>query len=212
MKFKELKNYLTKQMRMSHVYQPVMIRNLIKNKGKASSEKIAKDLLVFDVSQVEYYQERTKIMVGKVLTKNKVTTKEGDAYSLNDFESLSADEQKELIKGSIAAAEHVAIMLSKYETAEAQHYLNDASDILGQVRISKIHELSSGIILIVSCFIKNPYGNILTRLAGFTIAVLMINIFVVAHTDWLVNKQLFINPQIFLLVGGVYFLIKGNRK
>ena len=76
MKFKELKNYLTKQMRMSHVYQPVMIRNLIKNKGKASSEKIAKDLLVFDVSQVEYYQERTKIMVGKVLTKNKVTTKD----------------------------------------------------------------------------------------------------------------------------------------
>ena len=97
MKFKELKNYLTKQMRMSHVYQPVMIRNLIKNKGKASSEKIAKDLLVFDVSQVEYYQERTKIMVGKVLTKNKVTTKDGDAYSLNDYESLSADEQKELI-------------------------------------------------------------------------------------------------------------------
>tara|TARA_Y100000590_G_scaffold110512_1_gene126015 strand:- start:3319 stop:3729 length:411 start_codon:yes stop_codon:yes gene_type:complete len=75
-----------------------------------------------------------------------------------------------------------------------------------------ISELSSGIILIVSGFIKNPYGNILTRLAGFTIAVLMINIFVVAHTDWLVNKQLFINPQIFLLVGGVYFLIKGNRK
>ena len=30
-------------------------------------------------------------------TKNKVTTKDGDAYSLNDFESLSADEQKELI-------------------------------------------------------------------------------------------------------------------
>ncbi len=75
-----------------------------------------------------------------------------------------------------------------------------------------ISELSSGIILIVSGFIKNPYGNILTRLAGFTIAVLMINIFVVAHTDWLVNKQLFINPQIFLFVGGVYFLIKGNRK
>ena len=98
MNYKKLKKYLIKDMRMSHVYQPVMIRNLIVNKGKADSEKIAKDLLIYDVSQVEYYQERTKIMVGRVLTKNKVTYKEGDTYFLNDFESLSAQEQKELVK------------------------------------------------------------------------------------------------------------------
>ena len=54
-------------MRMSHVYQPVMIRNLLKNKGTADSAKIAKDLLAYDVSQVEYYQLITKNMVGKVL-------------------------------------------------------------------------------------------------------------------------------------------------
>ena len=43
MNFKKLKQFLTKDMRMSHVYQPVMIRNLLKNKGTANSEKIAKD-------------------------------------------------------------------------------------------------------------------------------------------------------------------------
>ena len=75
-----------------------------------------------------------------------------------------------------------------------------------------LSELLSGIVLIISGFIKNPYGNIFTRLAGFTIVVLMVNIFIVAHTDWFINKQLFTNPQIFLFIGGVYFLIKGNRK
>ena len=49
--FKKLKKFLTKDMRMSHVYQPVMIRNLLKNKGKADSSKIAKDLLASLVRQ-----------------------------------------------------------------------------------------------------------------------------------------------------------------
>ena len=75
-----------------------------------------------------------------------------------------------------------------------------------------ISELSAGIVLIISKFIKNPYGNILTRLAGFTIVVLMINIFAVAHADWFITKALFTSPQIFLFIGGMYFLIKGNRK
>lgn len=84
---------------MSHIYQPVMIRNLIKNKGKANSESIAKDLLTYDVSQVEYYQLITKNMVGKVLTNNRgITHKEGDEYSLLGYESLTAEEQKELIR------------------------------------------------------------------------------------------------------------------
>jgi len=85
-------------MRMSHVYQPVMIRNLLKNKGVADSTKIAKDLLAYDVSQVEYYQLITKNMVGKVLTNNRgITDKDGDSYNLNGFKNLTKDQQKELI-------------------------------------------------------------------------------------------------------------------
>ena len=85
-------------MRMSHVYQPVMIRNLLKNKGIADSAKIAKDLLAYDVSQVEYYQHITKNMVGKVLTNNRgITDKNGDSYKLNGYENLTIDQQKELI-------------------------------------------------------------------------------------------------------------------
>ena len=74
-----------------------------------------------------------------------------------------------------------------------------------------ISELSSGIILIISGFMKNPIGNILTRLVGLNIVILMVCIFAVAHQDWFITKRLFTSSQIFLLIGGFFFLIKGNR-
>ena len=75
-----------------------------------------------------------------------------------------------------------------------------------------VSELSSGIILILAGFIKNPLGHTLTRLVGLNIVILMICIFVIAHSDWFITKQLFTNIQIFLLIGGFYFLFKGNNK
>ena len=74
-----------------------------------------------------------------------------------------------------------------------------------------ISELLSGLILIISGFIKNPIGNLLTRLSGLNISILMISILVFAHQDWLITTKLFTSEQIFLLIGGIYFLIKGNR-
>ena len=74
-----------------------------------------------------------------------------------------------------------------------------------------LSELSSGLMLIIGGFIRNPYGNVLTRLAGFIIVIMMINIFAIAHQDWFINTKLFTSAQIFLFVGGVYFLIKGNK-
>ncbi len=74
-----------------------------------------------------------------------------------------------------------------------------------------LSELSSGLMLIIGGFIRNPYGNVLTRLAGFIIAIMMINIFAIAHQDWFINTKLFTSAQIFLFIGGVYFLIKGNK-
>ena len=74
-----------------------------------------------------------------------------------------------------------------------------------------ISEVSSGIILIIAHFIKNPIGSTLTRLVGLNIVVLMVCIFAVAHRDWFITKQLFTSIQIFLLTGGFYFLVKGNK-
>ena len=87
-------------------------------------------------------------------------------------------------------------------------YFNLSPFIASLVAIS---ELSTGIILIISHFLKNSIGHTLTRLAGLNIVVLMICIFVVAHRDWFITKQLFTSIQIFLLIGGFYFLVKGNK-
>ena len=87
-------------------------------------------------------------------------------------------------------------------------YFNLSPFIASLVAIS---ELSTGIILIISHFLKNSIGNTLTRLAGLNIVVLMICIFVVAHRDWFITRELFTNIQIFLLIGGFYFLVKGNK-
>ena len=74
-----------------------------------------------------------------------------------------------------------------------------------------ISELLSGLVLIISGFIKNPIGNLLTRISGLNISVLMLSILLFAHQDWLITTKLFTSEQIFLLIGGIYFLIKGNR-
>ena len=42
MTYQELYKFITQDMQMKHVYQPVMLMELLKNKGKASEEKIAK--------------------------------------------------------------------------------------------------------------------------------------------------------------------------
>jgi hypothetical protein len=42
---------------------------LLNSKGAASINQLAKALLAHDASQIEYYEQITKNMVGKVLTK-----------------------------------------------------------------------------------------------------------------------------------------------
>ena len=69
MTFPELKDFLMNKMRMSHIYQPVMLMCLLKNGGVSSVESLSKDLLINDQSQMEYYDNVTRNMVGKVLTK-----------------------------------------------------------------------------------------------------------------------------------------------
>jgi uncharacterized membrane protein YphA (DoxX/SURF4 family) len=74
-----------------------------------------------------------------------------------------------------------------------------------------LSELAAGLILIIGGFIKKPFGNLMTRMAAFMIIIMMINIFAIAHQDWFITTKLFTSEQIFLFIGGIYFLIKGNR-
>jgi len=92
-----LKDFINTKMRMSHVYQPVMIRALLENNGILSVTDIANYILEYDQSQVEYYESITKNMVGKVLKNHKIVNRNKDNYELVDFSILSEDDKTELI-------------------------------------------------------------------------------------------------------------------
>lgn len=92
-----LSDYLKGQMRMSHIYQPVMIWTLLDKGGKASIHEIAREIAGYDEAMLEYYEERVKNMVGKVLTKNKITSRPlSDRQSFELSALYNNDEIEEL--------------------------------------------------------------------------------------------------------------------
>jgi len=95
---KSLREYIEKQMSMSHIYQPVMIRTLLESSGIANKELIARNISSYDISQQEYYQSIVDKMVGQVLRKNNVVEKENGSYSLIGYESLSPKDVLTLIE------------------------------------------------------------------------------------------------------------------
>lgn len=98
MNYKEIKLFLNEKMRMSHIYQPVMIKKLLDKNGLATDVEIANELLKFDPSQLEYYQNITNNMVGKVLRSHKIVEKNKKVYNLTDFDSLSSEQIEDLRK------------------------------------------------------------------------------------------------------------------
>ncbi len=83
---------------MSHVYQPVMLMELLRNSGHASATEIAKALLSHDRSQIEYYEKIVQQMPGRVLTANRgITEREGKEYRLKGFEELTSEQVGELV-------------------------------------------------------------------------------------------------------------------
>ena len=75
------------------------MREILRRKGAASVNEVARALLAEDRSQVEYYEQITKNMVGRVLTNNRgITEKDGEIYHLKNFSHLSKTEIDELIE------------------------------------------------------------------------------------------------------------------
>lgn len=89
MTFEELEQYISKHMRMSHIYQPVMLLSLLEHRGTCHQSDIASSILSNDISQIEYYTKITNNMVGKVLRDNDVAKKNGKVYSLIGYEKLT---------------------------------------------------------------------------------------------------------------------------
>ncbi len=130
MEFYELKDFITRRMRMQHIYQPVMIKTLLKYDGKASTRAIAKAFSQQDESQIEYYEQITKNMPGKVLAKHGVVKYDSGNYFLN-IRNLTKAQQLELINLCNSA-------IKKYKKDRGmriwQHRIRDSKAIPGSMR------------------------------------------------------------------------------
>ena len=131
--FNRLKHYISQKMRMAHVYQPVMLRTILENDGVATTTQIAKALLSRDVSQIEYYEERVKQMVGKVLINNGIVQKNKDVYVIPDFAELTDEEAAELINTCDLKLEE---FVSKRGDAAWSHRTKSSGYISGSIRFN----------------------------------------------------------------------------
>jgi diadenosine tetraphosphate (Ap4A) HIT family hydrolase len=82
MTFEQLIDFLENKMRMSHIYQPLLIRSLVDAGGSATLRQLAHSFLVQDESQLIYYEKRIKEMPLRVLLNHGVVKRDGDLISL----------------------------------------------------------------------------------------------------------------------------------
>jgi len=74
-----------------------------------------------------------------------------------------------------------------------------------------LSEVFAGFVIIVGGLLNNSLGNLITRLGGLMVVVVMIFAFSIAHQEWFITVKLFTSEQIFLFLIGFYFLLKGNK-
>ena len=93
--FSDLLDFITQRMKMSHIYQPLMIRSLVEAGGSATLRQLAYSFLSQDESQLAYYEDRIKNMPLKVLSRHGIVKKEGELVTLN-VEKLSFQQKAEI--------------------------------------------------------------------------------------------------------------------
>ena len=80
-------------------------------------------------------------------------------------------------------------------------------------------EVLAGLGIIIGGVLAKPMfqlGHFVTRISGGAIGVIMIFALLIAHSDWGIffgerGSVLFASEQLFLLLLGTYYAIKGNR-
>ena len=98
MVYEQLAGFVQNRMRMSHD-QPVMLLTLLRAAGgKSSTTEVARSVLAHDESQVEYYDDVTMNMVGRVLRSHGIVEKEDDGFSLIGYEDLDDEQVEHLIE------------------------------------------------------------------------------------------------------------------
>jgi ATP adenylyltransferase len=101
--FEELKAYLASKngLRMSHIYKPAMLLRVLRQGGEATKEDIAKEFVLRDQSQIDFYRKKTvKQMPGDRLVKAGLLNydQENETYSLADAMAQLSDKEQEEVE------------------------------------------------------------------------------------------------------------------
>ena len=78
-------------------------------------------------------------------------------------------------------------------------------------------EVLAGLGIILGGLLSGRIASLITRISGGAIGVIMIGAILIAHSNWGIffgvrGSVLFASEQLFLLLLGIYFAIKGNQK
>jgi ATP adenylyltransferase len=98
MDFEELKEFLSSRMKLSHIYQPLLIKTLIESGGSATIRQLAGTFLSYDESQkILYYEKRLKEMPIRMLKNQGIITRNQNLITLN-VERLTLQQKSEIRK------------------------------------------------------------------------------------------------------------------
>ena len=129
--FEKLQHFIRKQMRMSHIYQPIMLMTLLRNHGQSSVTEVAREFLTRDSSQVEYYEEIVKRWPTTTLKGHGLIEKNKHQYSLNGFNDLNPQQVQMLVEDCEA---RLADFLQKQADSVFDHRRKSSGTISGNVR------------------------------------------------------------------------------
>lgn len=125
----ELKSFLEERMRMSHIYQPLLIKALIDSGGQATIRQLAQTFLNYDESQIKYYEDIIRSMPVKVLKSHGIIDKEKELISLCVMK-LSLKEKSELRR---ICEEKIHSYIEKRGLGIWDHRFNDSSYVPGSL-------------------------------------------------------------------------------
>ena len=140
MTYNQLVDFVERRMRMSHIYQPVMLLTLLQHGGECSETEIAKAISVHDPTQIEYYEAITRNMVGRVLTRHGVVKRDGKRFSLLSAQALTKEQRAELRRLLVAKLDKY---IAKRGERIWQHRKLALGDISGTVKYEVLKRAST---------------------------------------------------------------------
>ena len=97
MKYEELIDFITNKMSMAHIYQPLLIKELVKCDGAATVRQLALAMLIMDESQIQDYKKKFKRWPEETLRKHGVLDRNKELVSLTT-KPMTLEQKSEILQ------------------------------------------------------------------------------------------------------------------